>query len=58
MDIHSVSVDQWINATENLLGGGVGQFIEYILDNVAYGQQPIHIYLGQGPNGPSLGGMV
>ncbi|KAI8450237.1 hypothetical protein BY996DRAFT_6417579 [Phakopsora pachyrhizi] len=58
MDIHSGSVDQWINAIENLLGGGAGQLIEQILGNVAYGQRPIHIDLGQGPNGPSLGGVV
>ncbi|CAH7682955.1 hypothetical protein PPACK8108_LOCUS16140 [Phakopsora pachyrhizi] len=57
-DIHSGSVDQWINAIENLLGGGAGQLIEQILGNVAYGQRLIHIDLGQGPNGPSLGGMV
>ncbi|KAI8449200.1 hypothetical protein BY996DRAFT_7506286 [Phakopsora pachyrhizi] len=43
MDIHSGSVDQWINAIENLLGGGAGQLIEQILGNVAY---------------PSLGGVV
>ncbi|CAH7686641.1 expressed protein, partial [Phakopsora pachyrhizi] len=58
MDIRSGSVDQWINAIENLLGGGAGQLIEQILGNVAYGQRPIHIDLGQGPNGPSLGGVV
>ncbi|CAH7671711.1 hypothetical protein PPACK8108_LOCUS6518 [Phakopsora pachyrhizi] len=49
MDIHSGSVDQWINAIENLLGGGAGQLIEQILGNVAYVQRPIHIDLGQGP---------
>ncbi|CAH7681583.1 expressed protein [Phakopsora pachyrhizi] len=58
MDIHSGSVDQWINSIENLLGGGAGQLIEQILGNVAYGQRLIHIDLGQGPNGPSLGGVV
>ncbi|CAH7682948.1 hypothetical protein PPACK8108_LOCUS16133 [Phakopsora pachyrhizi] len=57
-DIHSGSVDQWINAIENLIGGGAGQLIEQILGNVAYGQRLIHIDLGQGPNGPSLAGVV
>ncbi|CAH7668726.1 hypothetical protein PPACK8108_LOCUS3268 [Phakopsora pachyrhizi] len=46
MDIHSGSVDQWINAIENLLGGGAGQLIEQILGNVAYVLKP------------SLGGVV
>ncbi|MBW0460652.1 hypothetical protein O181_000367 [Austropuccinia psidii MF-1] len=58
MDLRSGSVDQWITAIENLLGGGAGQLIEHILGTVAYGQRPIHIDLGQGPNGPSLGGVV
>ncbi|KAI9600681.1 hypothetical protein H4Q26_000471 [Puccinia striiformis f. sp. tritici PST-130] len=58
MDIRSGSVDQWITAIENLLGGGAGQLIEHILGTAAYGQRPIHIDLGQGPNGPSLGGVV
>ncbi|CAH7682947.1 hypothetical protein PPACK8108_LOCUS16132 [Phakopsora pachyrhizi] len=58
MDIRSGSVDQWINAIENLIGGGAGQLIEQILGNVAYGQRLIHIDLGQGPNGPSLAGVV
>ncbi|CAH7689453.1 expressed protein [Phakopsora pachyrhizi] len=58
MDIRSGSVDQWINAIENLIGGGAGQLIEQILGNVAYGQRLIHIDLGQGPNGSSLGGVV
>ncbi|WAQ88607.1 hypothetical protein PtA15_10A26 [Puccinia triticina] len=42
--------------TETLLGGGAG--LEHILGTAAYGQRPIHIDLGQGPNGPSLGGVV
>ncbi|KAI8443479.1 hypothetical protein BY996DRAFT_6408523 [Phakopsora pachyrhizi] len=54
MDIHSGSVDQWINAIENLLGSGAGQLIEQILGNIAC-QRPTHINLGQGPNDPSLG---
>lgn len=58
MDLRSGSVDQWITAIENLLGGGAGQLIEHILGTAAYGQRPIHIDLGQGPNGPSLGGVV
>ena len=58
MELRSGSVDQWITAIENLLGGGAGQLIEHILGTVAYGQRPIHIDLGHGPNGPSLGGVV
>ncbi|KNF05420.1 hypothetical protein PSTG_01634 [Puccinia striiformis f. sp. tritici PST-78] len=58
MDIRSGSVDQWITAIENLLGGGAGQLIKHTLGTAAYGQRPIHIDLGQGPNGPSLGGVV
>lgn len=58
MDLRSGSMDQWITAIENLLGGGAGQLIEQILGTVAFGQRPIHIDLGQGPNGPSLGGVV
>ncbi|KNZ52222.1 hypothetical protein VP01_3645g4 [Puccinia sorghi] len=37
---------------------GAGQLIEHILGTAAYSQRPIHIDLGQGPNGPSLGGIV
>ncbi|CAH7676140.1 hypothetical protein PPACK8108_LOCUS11242 [Phakopsora pachyrhizi] len=48
-------MDQWINAFKNLLGGGAGQLIEQILGNIACGQRPIHIELGQDPNSPSLG---
>ncbi|KAH9820843.1 hypothetical protein DFH28DRAFT_1121207 [Melampsora americana] len=58
MDLRSGSMDQWLTAIENLLGGGAGQIIEQILGTVAVGQRPIHIDLGQGPNGPSLGGVV
>ncbi|KNZ45732.1 hypothetical protein VP01_7851g3 [Puccinia sorghi] len=58
MELRSGSVDQWITAIKNLLGGGAVQVIEHILGTAAYGQQQIHIDLGQGPNGPSLGGIV
>ena len=58
MELRSGSVKQWITAIENLLGGGASQLIEHILGTAAYGQWPINIDLGQGPNGPSLGGVV
>ncbi|KNZ52221.1 hypothetical protein VP01_3645g3, partial [Puccinia sorghi] len=56
MELQSGSVNQWITALKNLLGGGAGQIIEHILGTAAY--SPIHIDLGQGPNGPSLGRIV
>ncbi|KNZ46653.1 hypothetical protein VP01_708g2 [Puccinia sorghi] len=38
--------------------GGAGQIIEHYLGTDAYGQRPIYIDLGQGPNGSSFGGVI